>query len=151
MYDHTIECDTDVDTMFRAFGLDRSRIHDRVRPYATTRWCSLFPAYVVGLSQCLLDHSDARQEAMDYHCVPAHIRSDLFCIVLLTVSRTFHVALEQGRVTPNAYQWHQRCLLAECLLAEASGAPPAYMRPVGWGARRRTVCLFVAPLPWLYP
>jgi len=137
--------------MFRAFSLDRSRIRDQVCPYATTCWRSLFPAYVVGLSQCLLDHSDVRQEAMDYHRMLAHIRSDLFCTALLTALRTFHIALEQGWVTPNAYQWHQCHLLMERLLAEASSAPPAYTRSVGRGARHCAVCLFVAPLSWLCP
>ena len=111
-----IECDANVDTMFHTFSLDRPCIRDQVHPYATTRWCSLFPAYVVGLSQHLLDHSDVHQEAMDYHRVPVHIHSDLFCTALLTASRTFHVALEQGWVTPPAYQWHQRHLLVERLL-----------------------------------
>jgi len=122
-----------------------------VRPYTTTHWRSLFPAYIVGLSQRLLDHSDTCQEAMDYHRVPVHIHSDLFCTVLLTASRTFHVTLEQGQVTLNAYQWHQHCLLVEHLLAEASGAPPAYTRSMGRGAHHRVVCLFVMPLSWLCP
>ena len=146
-----IECDANVDMMFHTFSLDRPCIRDQVHPYATTRWCSLFPAYVVGLSQCLLDHSNAHQEAMDYHCVPTHICSNLFCTALLMVSCTFHVALEQGWVTPNAYHWHQRHLLVERQLAKASGAPPAYTCSAGWGARCCVVCLLVAPLLWLCP